>query len=344
MNRWLIRLITVLLVGGLLYIPSVSHAAGAHHDGDKEKTAYIDVAVATLWTAPGILRPVDAPSASNPVDIWQWKNDMSYEQQVQLSDDGMLETQALYGNKVHILEEKDGWVKVAVAGQPSPGDELGYTGWMPTSQLVYTKKFDKSAEKPFVMVTSPTAFMYQTPSFRHKDIELSFNTRLPYLGETKHAYRVLKPDGKHAWIKKNDAARYKSEQAIPAPTGDDLVATGKQFLGLHYLWAGMSGFGFDCSGFTFTMYQSHGITIPRDSSVQAKHGQPVDFDEMKPGDLLFFAHDQGKGNVHHVAMYAGNGMMIHSPNSKKDVEIIPVKTKGYIEELSGIRRYLPDHK
>jgi len=65
---------------------------------------------------------------------------------------------------------------------------------------------------------------------------------------------------------------------------------------------------------------------------------------MNPGDLLFSAYDKGEGNVHHVAKYAGNGMMIHSPNSKKDVEITPVKTKEYFEELSRIRRYLPEVK
>ncbi len=343
MFRRLIQIITVLLFGSMIVFPSVSHAEDRENYTQKE-TAYIDVAVATLWTAPDILREVDAPSATNPVDMWKWKRDMTYEQQVQLSDDGMLETQALYGNKVHILEKAGDWVKVAVAGQPSPDEELGYSGWMPKSQLTYTKKFDAKASESFVLVNSPTAFLYQTPSFHHQGIELSYNTRLPYLGETKNAYRVMKPDGKHAWISKKDGYHYDSQEAIPTPTGEDLVNTGKQFLGLHYLWAGMSGFGFDCSGFTFTMYQSHGITIPRDSSVQATHGEPVDFENMKPGDLLFFAHDQGKGNVHHVAMYAGNGMMIHSPNSKKDVEIIPVKTKGYYEELSGIRRYLPDVK
>lgn len=46
---------------------------------------------------------------------------------------------------------------------------------------------------------------------------------------------------------------------------DDLINTGKMFLGLPYIWAGTSGFGFDCSGFTHTIYKSHGITIPRDS-------------------------------------------------------------------------------
>lgn len=343
MARWLIRIATtVLLLGGVVSFPSLSHAAGDTENDKEGDTAYVDVAVATLWTGPDILREVDAPSASNPVDMWKWTQNMSYEEQVQLSEDNMLETQALYGNKVEILKRDGDWVKVAVEGQPSSDNDAGYSGWMPNSQLKYTKKFDEKANDSFVMVTSPTSFLYHTASFNHQDLELSYNTRLPYLDETKNAYQVMKPNGKRAWINKEDSQKYDSQSAIPSPTGEDLVDTGKQFLGLHYLWAGMSGFGFDCSGFTFTMFQSHGITIPRDSGEQAEHGEPVDFENMKPGDLLFFAHDKGEGDVHHVAMYAGDDMMIHSPNSKKDVEIIPVKTEEYFEELSGIRRYLPD--
>jgi len=339
MSPRLIRFATILLIGGIVSLPALSHADD--HD-DKIETAYVDVAVATLWTAPDMLREVDGPSATNPVDMWQWKKDMTYEQQLQLSGDNMLETQALYGNEVKILERDGDWVNVAVEGQPSPDNALGYSGWMPESQLIYTKKYDAKTSEAFVLITSPTANLYQTASFQHQGTELSYNTRLPYLSETKNGYRVMKPDGKHAWIKKDDSKHYDSTVDIPVPTGEDLVNTGKKFLDLHYLWAGMSGFGFDCSGFTFTLLQSHGITIPRDSSVQATHGEPVDFKDMQPGDLLFFAHDKGEGNVHHVAMYAGDGEMIHSPNSKKDIEIIPVKTQEYFEELSGIRRYLED--
>ncbi len=307
------------------------------------KEAYIDVSVATLWTAPNILRSVDLPSSTNPVDMRKWTSSMSLEQQLQLSDDGMLETQALYGNKVTILERNGDWVKVAVEGQLTPRNDLGYPGWMPIKQLTYDKKFAKKKDAPFVLVESPTAFLYKNASLKKKGLEISYNTRLPYITETKQAFKVLQPDGKTAWISKGDGQYFQSEKSIPYPTGEDLVKTAKKFLGLHYLWAGMSGFGFDCSGFTFTIYQSHGITIPRDSSVQAQNGTEVPLDQLQPGDLLFFAYDEGKGKVHHVAMYIGNGMMIHSPNSKKDVEIIPLKTKGYYEELAGARRYLvPD--
>ncbi|AOH53036.1 peptidase P60 [Peribacillus muralis] len=335
MKRFILTIISIILVG---------FGTNVQADAKEKKldeTAYVDVSVATLWTAPNILRPVDEPSAANPVNMRKWTSAMTLEQQLQLSADGMLETQALYGNKVTILERQGEWVKVAVAGQPTPRNDLGYPGWMPASQLTYSKKFAKAENQPFIMITEPTTFLYPSPSFKEKNLEISYNTLLPYEGETKNAYKVLKPNGKKAFVKKEHAKLFSSIAEIPAPTGEKLVETGKKFLGLHYLWAGMSGFGFDCSGFTFTMYQSYGITIPRDSSVQAKNGVSVELDDLQSGDLLFFAHDNGKGSVHHVAMYAGNGMMIHSPNSKKNVEIIPVDTKGYIEELSGARRYLP---
>ena len=58
--------------------------------------------------------------------------------------------------------------------------------------------------------------------------------------------------------------------------------------------AGTSGFGFDCSGFTHTIYKSHGITIPRDSGPQSRAGVAVDKENLQKGDLIFFAHDQGK--------------------------------------------------
>lgn len=117
----------------------------------------------------------------------------------------------------------------------------------------------------------------------------------------------MTPGNGAKWMEKQDVSVYQNENQIPDPTGKDIVESGKGFLGLPYLWAGMSGFGFDCSGFTYTMYHANGITIPRDSSIQAQHGKKVEQENLQPGDLLFFAHDKGKGRVHHVGMYIGDG-------------------------------------
>ncbi|MEC2554509.1 C40 family peptidase, partial [Bacillus tropicus] len=217
----------------------------------------------------------------------------------------------------------------------------GYPGWMPEKQLTYNQEFADKTNEPFVLVTKPTAILYINPSEKHKSLEVSYNTRLPLLSEDAISYRVLLPNGQKAWLRKHDGTIYRSQNDIPTPAADDLINTGKMFLGLPYIWAGTSGFGFDCSGFTHTIYKSHGITIPRDSGPQSRNGVAVDKEHLQKGDLIFFAHDQGKGSVHHVGMYIGDGNMIHSPRAERSVEIIPLNTPGYIEEYAGARRYLP---
>ncbi len=95
--------------------------------------AVIDVAVATLWVAPGQARPVDEPSLTNPVDVDRWVLTMSVADKRWLV--GRLATQALYGDRVTVVEVHDGWSKVVVADQPSSLDPRGYPGWLPTAQL-----------------------------------------------------------------------------------------------------------------------------------------------------------------------------------------------------------------
>ncbi|NUK29859.1 C40 family peptidase [Parageobacillus sp. VR-IP] len=305
---------------------------------NKEETAYIDVSVATLWTEPNIARDIDSPSLSNPVDMWKWTKSMTYEEKLWLV--GNLETQALYGMKVTILEKQGDWAKVVVHGQPTPRHPLGYPGWVPIRQLTKGNAFAKFQSKPFAQVISPTAWLYKDPKGNHKFMEISFNTRLPVIQSTKNAVKVMTPSDGAKWLKKEDVQIFRTEADIPAPTGEDLVNTAKQFLGLPYLWAGTSGFGFDCSGFTHTIYKAHGITIPRDSSVQAQFGTPVPESELQPGDLLFFAYNNGKGKIHHVGMYIGNGKMIHSPNTSTTVRIDDYRAPGYGEEFAGARRYI----
>ncbi|WP_093137899.1 C40 family peptidase [Salinibacillus kushneri] len=304
------------------------------------ETAFVDVSVATLWSEPDGTRPIDSPSIENPVDMWEWTRGMSYEQKLWLV--GNLQTQALYGQEVTILEEEGDWVKVAVHGQPTPKNDLGYPAWMPKVQLENGKSFASLREnKNFAMVTSPTTWLYDDKHQVNKFKEISFNTRLPVVTEKKDTVLVATPSDGKKWISTDAISIYSSEEDIPEPDGDDLVDTGAKFLGLPYLWAGTSGFGFDCSGFTHTIFKAHGITIPRDSSVQATHGTPVARDELQKGDLLFFAYNEGEGSVHHVGMYIGDGKMMHSPNTASTVEIIDVfESDYYSSEYAGARRYL----
>jgi gamma-D-glutamyl-L-lysine dipeptidyl-peptidase len=339
-KRWVLGIIAATL---LLTTLAFQVSAKAPETFKAGKTAYVDVSVSTQWTTSGrhLVRDIDAPSLSNPVDPWQWSANME-DSEVRRWLTGKLETQAVYGTKVTILQEDGDWVQVAIDGQPTPRNPLGYPGWMPKEQLTLEKRLDHFTNSPFMMVTSPTALLYDGKELKNSFMEISFNTRLPVLKEYGDVVMVATPNDGNKFMKKEDVSIYQSEADIPKATPEGLVKTAKKFLGLRYLWAGVSGFGFDCSGFTYSIHKAFGITLPRDSSQQFKNGKEVNKDEIQAGDLLFFASNNGTGSIHHVSMYIGDGLMIHAPNASKNVEIIPLNTPGYIEEFSGARRYWED--
>ena len=97
------------------------------------------------------------------------------------------------------------------------------------------------------------------------------------------------------------------------------METSKNLMGLPYLWGGTSAKGVDCSGYTKTIYVLNGIILPRDASQQIHTGIEVDstrdFENLKPGDLLFFgrkATADSPERVIHVGMWIGDNKFIHS--------------------------------
>lgn len=109
--------------------------------------------------------------------------------------------------------------------------------------------------------------------------------------------------------------------AVTSATRTAIVAYAKQFLGNPYVFGGTSlTNGADCSGFTQGIYANFGITIGRSSRDQAVKGRDIPVDQAQPGDLLFYA----SGNyINHVALYIGNGQVIHASNSTTGIIISP---------------------
>jgi hypothetical protein len=263
---WMVmRRYPTVLVGvlaSLAVVLAAMAAAKAQAPGG-QREAYVDVGVATLWGEPRTDRRVDKRAVSDSSDIRLWQRSMSLEQERWLV--GRLETQALYAQKVLILKRSGRWAKVAVEGQPTPRNDLGYPGWMPTRQLTYDKRLARHEGRPFARVETPTAWLYDTHKLHGRFIELSSATRLPVVKRLPNAIGVATPDDGQKWLRASDASVYPSEAAIPKPTGEQLVDSAKEFLGVPYLWAGTSGFGFDCSGLTYLVHGAHGITVPRDT-------------------------------------------------------------------------------
>lgn len=110
-----------------------------------------------------------------------------------------------------------------------------------------------------------------------------------------------------------------------ARTLNDLTAMATSFLGVPYLWGGTTPAGFDCSGLVQYCYREvFNIELPRTTYYQCDVGEEVPFEELLPGDLLFF--DDG-GDVHHVAMYLGDGYYVEAPHTGDVVKITAMNDK-----------------
>jgi cell wall-associated NlpC family hydrolase len=90
---------------------------------------------------------------------------------------------------------------------------------------------------------------------------------------------------------------------------NDIISKGKQYIGVPYKFGAKTGNtnSFDCSSFTQYLYGLNDITIPRESIEQSRAGTYVPRSQLKPGDLVFFYSP-----VHHVAIYIGNGKILHT--------------------------------
>ena len=93
-----------------------------------------------------------------------------------------------------------------------------------------------------------------------------------------------------------------------------------QFVGNRYVWGGTSlTNGVDCSGFTMQVMKKFGVSLPHYSGSQAKMGKAVSSSEMRPGDLVFYANSGG--TINHVALYIGNGQVVHAASSRSGIKI-----------------------
>ncbi len=88
--------------------------------------------------------------------------------------------------------------------------------------------------------------------------------------------------------------------------------------------------GFDCSGLMIYAFAGAGKELSHYSGYQAESGQRVPLEDRRPGDMLFWADDDGAGAVHHVALYLGGDQMVEAPESGKKVRIAPVRFDGEI--------------
>ena len=147
---------------------------------------------------------------------------------------------------------------------------------------------------------------------------LSTGAKVTRTGVCDNGWSQISYNGSTAYIYSDYLTTEKPEQASSsengtsdgASIGEQMVAYGRQFLGNPYVYGGTSlTNGADCSGYVQSIYAHFGYSIPRTATAQLYYGRQISMDELRPGDLVGYAYG---GEIQHVAMYAGNGKVIHA--------------------------------
>ncbi len=106
-----------------------------------------------------------------------------------------------------------------------------------------------------------------------------------------------------------------------ASGAEKAVAYARAQLGKPYQWGADGPGSFDCSGLTMRAWEAGGVSLTHHSVAQANETTRVSYNDLAPGDLIFWSNDGTASGVYHVALYIGDGKMIHAPSTGKNVEI-----------------------
>jgi cell wall-associated NlpC family hydrolase len=222
-------------------------------------------------------------------------------------------SQALLGWNVRVLEERDGFARIATPDR--------YIGWIAREALAPAPPGAADAAGAaggyatageIVEVTSPIAFLYRERSVtsfapvRRAPLGVRLELTAP---EPEEGYFLVRaPDGRELFVQTGDVRRRDAAAAAPRGTGEEVVATAMGLLGAPYQWGGLTALGVDCSGLVATVYRFHGVDLYRDADLQMDDPAMLEVErhQLAPGDLVFF----GERSITHVGLYAGGGEFV----------------------------------
>ena len=257
-------------------------------------------------------------------------------------------TQLMFGEVCELLEHRSSWAKIRSTMDGQEG-WVSYKMMTPVSNLIAS-----SPHRPEAVVAIPMAVATDMATGEKR--MLTIGTRLPnYANGT---FEVL---GKQYQI--DPAGVYRLEDASlqdgigdayrvlvngKEATGEDVVRVAKSLLNVSYLWGGKNMMGYDCSGFTQTVYSVFGVNLLRNAREQVTQGEVVhSLAESQPGDLVFFDHadrDPKATRITHVGMLISPTEVIHCSGcvhvDKIDEIGIRLANGELTHHLAQIKRYL----
>lgn len=131
-----------------------------------------------------------------------------------------------------------------------------------------------------------------------------------------------------------DAGRVHLTAVAPNARAAAAVAYAESKVGDPYVYAAAGPGAFDCSGLTMAAWARGGVALPHNAAAQAAKLPAVAVSQLEPGDLVFYSYDGGP--IGHVAVYVGNGLVVHAPRPGEDVQYGNVFNVGPIVRVGRV--------
>jgi hypothetical protein len=211
-------------------------------------------------------------------------------------------SQAVLGNRLMVLRRERRWL------QCRSGD--GYIGWVHAGYVALMHEVEARA---WESGSAGETWIAVGAELRGDDGEAI--VRLPWGAKIvrEHDGTARLPDGRRGRAQGELIPAAYRAQAFPK-TGEAVCLSAARWMGVPYLWGGITMGGVDCSGLMQALFRMHGHELPRDADQQSRTGQAVDpgddFEKLLPGDLLFYTEEAGR--VTHVTLSTGGPGIIHA--------------------------------
>lgn len=210
------------------------------------------------------------------------------------------------GEDFVVMEERNGWANIEV--------DASTNGWVSMDYLDIEVKFDVaiSIEEEQKQIEEQRA------------AERRAREAQEALAAAQAAQAAAAKEAQEAQVKEAQAS---VAQSIPADSTnaalrEAIVAYALQFVGNPYVYGGNSlTNGTDCSGFVNLVYKEFGYSLTRRASLQYHDGRHISVDEIQPGDLIFYPEPYDPSDIGHVAMYIGNGQVVHASTAATGIKI-----------------------
>ncbi len=230
-----------------------------------------------------------------------------------------LATQSTLGTPLTVYKKEGDWYYVQTPD--------GYLGWLDAGgfQLMDQAAYDSWKKRSKMVYLPDFGFARVAPSLDSNIMSdlLSGNIFAATGNSEGEWIEIIFADGRKGFVQENETMELNQWLDTRTTDVEDIIHTAFKYMGRPYLWGGTSGKALDCSGFTKTVFFEHGMIIPRDASQQVHAGIAVPVDttlkDLQKGDFLFFGkkREDGSNRITHVAIYLGNGKIIHETGRVK---------------------------